>query len=204
MGDGIVEVEEIEVVEPKPPSDKDKENERLKRALAALQKEKEKAATELAEYKTATERAKMTEQERILAELEEKRLMAETATARYEQIVAERERDKDVMYLVTRLDLVDADFGETVLRKRNDGETLEALVARLRKDSKLKVLFTPRNAEEDVEVVESHGNAGNARRKTVVADVSDEDVKRARMLYPFDTSMQKIFLEKLKNSSRKA
>lgn len=200
------EIDKVDLTEVDPPEKEDKEvkeTERLKRALAALQKEKEKAASELAEFKTATERAKMTEQDRIKAELEEKRVMAEQAQARYEALVAERERDRDVMYLVAKQDLLDPDFGEMILRKRQEGETLDELATRLRKDSKMKVLFQARAAAADVEVVETHGNAAS-RRKTPVADVSDDDKARAKQLYPFRPELQAAYLEKLKNSSRKA
>jgi len=176
-----------------------KELAQLKKALANLQKERDEKAKEHEDFKAALAREKLSETEKVAADLADFKSRMTAAEARAELLAAERQKDLDSFELYSRHGLADPELGPLILKRREDGESLTDLVARV-KSLVPKIYWKPEQeeVEEEVEVPRLHGGVGSKRQEAELTTMSDQ--KRAESMFPRDAKKQEMFLKRLKES----
>lgn len=184
-----------------------KELARMKKALAKMQKERDDSAKALNDFKTERDREKMSSEDRVKAEIEEARRELVKEQEARKALELARQRDQLIMELVSRHNLRDAKFGAIVLSEREEGEDVESLVKRLKKDSEMSVMFRDvrtRAEDEDVEAPGLHGSAGTSSNRMSKAQAAEqEDLEMARRLFPYNEAKQKAFIERKKLTREK-
>tara|TARA_Y100001973_G_C5207560_1_gene342713 strand:- start:1739 stop:2380 length:642 start_codon:yes stop_codon:yes gene_type:complete len=157
------------------------ENERMKKALSARQKEVDKVMTELQEYRSQVERERMSEAEKKEADLQAALQEASKFKAEIELREAENRLLKQTNHLVSKHGLMNTHVAESMMKQYDpevDGD-LDSFAERLKKDNAWAPLF---HSEKRVAppAPAMPGSAGPGSRPDSSGKVAPEDMEWAK------------------------
>jgi hypothetical protein len=177
-----------------------KENDRLKGAIQGLQKIKDDFET----YKRDQERAKLSDSDRVKAEMEDTRKARIEADTKVATLEKQLQTQRLVNELVADYGLSNPEFGEVIVQKFDPSkEAFTDFAKRVASDQKYAPVFarTSTGAEKSAP---ARGNAppgpstGSSRSRGNESDVQTaEDKAWAQRRYPGDDEKQKRLLEGL-------
>lgn len=188
----------------------DKDARRLKKALAALQKDKADLEKQLADFRKEIETSKLTEKEKVEKELAGLREQLTKHDGEKAAMEAEVAKERRVSILVAKHGLADPEFADVVLKKWDPAEDadFDAFVGKVKKDSRYSRLFSPPAAESKItnedgtDIVPGAGTGVGNRRISMTSGVREVDEQIAVDLYPNSPTKQKAYIDTLQHMKR--
>lgn len=199
--DPAVEVQETkttEVVVEKKPDDL----RRIKKANAALQKERDDFKAKLEKFEKDVQDAKLTEVEKYQKMLKQQADEAAAAKAEAAAAKKEREYERKISLLVAKHKLADPDYGDLVLKGYNpeEHEDFDAYVAEVKKKPSIARLF----GSQDNRIVDEDGSdiepkvAGSQTKPARGSSWEEREREIAESLYPNNKARQDAYIAGLK------
>ena len=172
----------------------------LKRANKTLTQEREALKARVAALEDEAKQAKLTAEEKTLAELDKLRKERDSIAAEAAKARQDRENERLISQLVARHGLRDPEFGEIVLKQKPDDQELDEFVTEIKKSQRFGVLFGVREDTEDEVIPRAprKSPANNSGQKVAQAELEIE----AQSLYPGDEARQQAYVRNVLSLGR--